>query len=191
MSIIADNAERILELVRGNGGTMTGEQLRVELADISATDRRNAVARLRSEGRLTSTGATTLIRYHFPGRKQGKAEAEAEPPVAATSVSVTPATQPVDQFEMAERMANERMANAQQPFDAALVGVDNFGRDVSRTVHLSVPLLDGVSPELQLMAALDQIIENLASTYHGRALKPAELARATAWLASKHQVLPA
>ncbi len=92
MSIIADNAERVLELVKSNGGAMTGEQLRVELTDLSAADRRNAVARLRSEGRLTSTGATTLIQYHLPGRKPGKAEAKSPEPTKSTPVNTTPAT---------------------------------------------------------------------------------------------------
>ncbi len=90
-----------------------------------------------------------------------------------------------------ERMAEERMANWQRPCPIAFDGAENFGGEVPRHVYLSVALLDGVSPELRLMAALDQVVENLSTTDQGHALDPAELARATAWLASKHQALPA
>ncbi len=193
MSIISENAERVLELIKNNGGAMTGEQLRIELDDLSPADRRNAVARLRSEGRLTSTGATTLIQYHLPGKKAGKlAAAQSPSPTPAVTRAIASAsTQPPDQFEVAERMAEERLAARNGDGAALIAGVDVDPGGVSSQVYLSVPLLAGATPELQLMAVLDHVADRMAQQHWGRGIEPAELARATAWLASKYQALPA
>jgi hypothetical protein len=97
MSIINDTAEEILRLLKENGGTISGAELRTHLADVSPANRLKAITNLRNEGRLKSTGATTLVVYHLPGVRQGASKSAA---MAA----------PEDQFDRAERMADSRLA---------------------------------------------------------------------------------
>ena len=170
MSIIAKNAEWVLKLIRDNGGSITGALLRekTDELDFEVSDLRNAIARLRLDKRIRAVGATRSIVYHLAG-KESKVAPKPEP---------SRATEPKDQFELAEHMAEESLAQA-----AIGVGAgDVAGAGAPGMVYLHVPMVTDVPAEVQLIAALDFISQHFKSAVDGQALE-----RAATWLASKHR----
>lgn len=174
MSIISENADRIVNAITDNGGSMTGEQLREELSDMEAVDRRNAISRLRAENRITSTGATTRITYSLPGHKGQANGAGREASAHARVVSVSTATRP-----MADR-SGVRTDTPSADADADADGIDQNRR---WAICMQVPLVNG-TPEVQLLGALDFIAEHFGT----QGLDASAIGRAATWLASKHQV---
>ena len=171
MSIISENADRIIQLLTDNGGSMSGEKLREELADLEAIDRRKALGRRREEGRITSTGATTRVTYYLPGHK----------PKANGTTAAAPTR---DQFDVAEEMANQTLAaRSKGGLEKPAVVVDGIDLDRRWTVCVPVPIVNG-APEVQLLGALDFIAEHFGA----QGLDAAAVGRAATWLASKYQV---
>jgi hypothetical protein len=165
VTIISNNANRILDLITENGGSMSGDKLRVEVADLSPVDRRKAIGKLREEGRIVSTGATTRVTYYLPGQKRRPDEQQRTADIAA--------------FQQGEEIA----ARVQ-----AIAGLVKPPVPDYAPVCMHVPLPDNVAPELQLMAALDFITDKMFLQHFGIGLDDAHVARATSWLASKYQV---
>ena len=171
MGKIADNAVIILSAITDNGGKASAAELRELLPDMTNTDRGAAMSLLKSSGKVTSSGATSQIEYRVKSRTRQDAA-----PSAPKTVNVI--DEAADPFELSEKIA------------AIRVGLRDAGRESapidpsirSDTVYLSVPLLVGVSKEVQLIAALDFLVDDL-----GLDSPEAVLARATAWLASKYQ----
>lgn len=85
VTIISNNANRILDLITENGGSISGDRLRMEVADLTPVDRRKAIGKLREEGRIVSTGATTRVTYYLPGQKRRPDAA----PAAAPALAIT------------------------------------------------------------------------------------------------------
>jgi hypothetical protein len=159
MTIISDNANRIVDLITENGGSMSGNRLRMEVADLSPLDRRKAIGKLREEGRIVSTGATTRVTYYLPGQKRR----QEEPPSAAPLKDV--------RRDVADNRTERTVPAPPSP-----------------PICVHVPIPDNVAPELQLMAALDFITDKMFLQHFGVGLDYAHVERATAWLASKYQV---
>lgn len=175
MSTASHVAELILDAVTAHGGSISGAELRAELEGVEPADRRYAINKLRAEGRLTSTGATTTIRYY--AGSNGDDGANAVPTTApermASSNDSTPGAPVRDQFELAEQIAADCVAGRTKEEPSG------------DTVWLTLPAIN--SDKVRLMAGLDQLVDLLSR--HTR-LDLAARARATAWLASKHQVAP-
>lgn len=171
MSIISENADRIIQLITDNGGSMSGEKLREELADMEAVDRRKAIGKLREDGRITSTGATTRVTYYLPDQKR--------------KANGTAASEPArDQFDVAEEMASQTLAaRGNDGLEKPAVVVDGIDLDRRWTVCVPVPIVNG-APEVQLLGALDFIAEHFGA----QGLDAAAVGRAATWLASKYQV---
>lgn len=170
MSIIADNAERILKLIREHGGSITGAQLReaIDSLDMDLPDLRSAIARLSKDKRIRVVGATRNITYHVAG-KASKAASAANAPLPV----VEPAGR--EQAEQkADRPFTQRSAELDVGSDTAVGHPD--------VVYLSVPMAHGVPAEVQLIAALDFISQHFVAVVDDQAL-----GRAATWLASKHR----
>lgn len=177
MSNASRTAELILEALTAHGGSISGVQLRAELEGVEPVDRRNAINKLRAEGHLTSTGATTTIRYHSTHAVEASTEATAPTASGQLAADVTHVSHsPVrDQFDVAEKLAQKAIASrSESTLDDAL------------QVFINLPTVG--SDEVCLMAGLEQLTEQLSKS---RGMDTLALARATAWLASKHQVSPA
>ncbi|MDZ5815066.1 hypothetical protein U4I65_08475 [Stenotrophomonas maltophilia] len=176
MSNAARTAELILDALTAHGGSISGAQLRAELEGVDPVDRRNAINKLRAEGHLTSTGATTTIRYHSTPAGKASAETKASTATGQLAADVTHVSNsPVrDQFDVAEKLAQKAIASRSEstPDDAL-------------QVFINLPTVG--SDEVCLMAGLEQLTEQLSNS---RGMDTLSLARATAWLASKHQVSP-
>lgn len=176
MSNASRTAELILEALTTHGGSISGAQLRAELEGVDPVDRRNAINKLRAEGHLTSTGATTTIRYHSTHAGDASAEAKAAAAPGQLAVDVTDVSHsPVrDQFDVAEKLAQKAISSRSEstPDDAL-------------QIFINLPTVG--SDEVCLMAGLEQLTEQLSNS---RGMDTLSLARATAWLASKHQVSP-
>lgn len=165
MSIISENADRIIQLITDNGGSMSGEKLREELADMEAVDRRKAIGKLREEGRIVSTGATTRVTYYLPNSRLRDGTRLRAPTPAKPQATVTAHTS-------TERAATPSLA------DGGIIDLERRW-----TVCVPVPLVNG-APEVQLLGALDFIAEHFSA----QGLDAAAVGRAAIWLASKHRV---
>ena len=185
MGKISDNAAIILAAITDNGGKATAAELRELLPDLTNTDRGAAMTHLKATGKVVSTGATSQIEYRLKGRHNKKDPAAASPPSASTAPAPAAASRPVptDSFELSAQIAEDRIAGLNGAANPAVLTSAGSALPAN-TVFLSVPLLAGVSAEVQLIAALDALVDNV-----GRECGAASLARATSWLASKHQLL--
>lgn len=181
MGKISSNAEIILEAIKDNGGAATGAQLRELLPDMSNGDRGAAMSWLKTKGKIKSHGATSQIQYLLSA-KSGRPDREPQPQPPAPEPSSRPA--PTDSFERSEQIAEDRIA-----------GRDDSGRARMpqiawpAQIYLSVPIIEGATDEVQLIAALDFVVSHFASKLNAELPEPA-IARAANWLASKHQVAP-
>jgi hypothetical protein len=164
VTIISDNANRILDLVTEHGGSLSGDQLRAEVADLSPVDRRKAIGKLREEGRIVSTGATTRVTYYLPGLKRRPDEQQRTDEIAA------------------DQQAEEVTARVQAVAALVKPATPDYAAEC-----IQVRLPDNVAPELQLMAALDFVTDNMFLQHFGIGLDQAAVTRATSWLASKYQ----
>lgn len=164
MATMKQNAARVLRVIDRAGGSMTGEELRATLdGSMDPDERKLAVKHLRETKQVEHQGNTRAVVYTLPGRTPKKMEA---PPLPETTPAPATKGNPVE----AEPAAGPSMADPR--------------RDAREPIRLGVPLIEGVAPEIQLMAALDHVVENIRSN---SSIDTLSIDRATAWLASKHR----
>lgn len=116
-------------------------------------------------------------RYHSTPAGEASADAKAHTAYEqlAADVAHVSYSSVRDQFDLAEKLAQKAIASRSEstPDDAL-------------QVFINLPTVG--SDEVCLMAGLEQLTEQLSKS---RGMDTLALARATAWLASKHQVSPA
>lgn len=167
MANMKQNAARVLRIIDRAGGSMTGEELRVTLdGSMDPEERKLAVKHLRETKQVLHHGNTRAVVYTLPGRK----------PKAAPEQPAQASTAPTPAATVSATTTDERPT-------AVSCGAF-FGSSEHEQLRMSVPLVEGVAPEIQLMAALDHVVASIRSN---SSIDTLSIERATAWLASKHR----
>lgn len=189
MGKIADNAATILAAIKAGGGKLSAADVREVTEDWTNGDRGAAIKVLRENHKLTTHKTSSGLEYRIPGRHHQVNSPDTSPnagPSAALAPTEQARPQPTDSFELAQQIAEDRLAgkDGDSSHRAPLAAIAWPAQ-----VYLSVPLVEAATDEVQLLAALDFVATHFASRLNAT-LPASAIARATNWLASKHQVQP-